>query len=181
MGRPKGSRNKRTLLKEAEQHVGSKYVDQVLDSLYVIETAMGHFFIRAEMGKNAGRKKEEVDEDYKQAAALAALVAPYRHARLSAVKLAGDPNNPARFKDDATADELRAELMKRIVTLQDAGLIDLKALPPPHGGTANQADVTGQYFYHLKRTEPNTQAQDPGLQDRLIAICAEISGVPLPA
>jgi hypothetical protein len=52
------------LLKEAEQHVGLKYVDQVLDSLYVIEAAMGHFFIRAEMGKNAGRKEEEVDEDY---------------------------------------------------------------------------------------------------------------------
>jgi hypothetical protein len=44
------------------------------------------------MGKSAGRKAEEVDEDYKQAAALAALVAPYRHARLSAMKLAGDPN-----------------------------------------------------------------------------------------
>ena len=43
-----------------------------------------------------------------------------------------------------------------------------------------KADVTGQYFYHLKRTEPNARAQDPGLQDRLIAICAEISDVPLP-
>ncbi len=42
--------------------VGSKYVDQVLDSLYVIEMAMRHFFIRAEKGKNAGRKKEEVDD-----------------------------------------------------------------------------------------------------------------------
>ena len=70
---------------------------------------MQHFFIRAEMGKNAGRKQAEVDEDYKQAAAVAALVAPYRHARLSAVKPAGDPNNPARFNDNATADELRAE------------------------------------------------------------------------
>ena len=48
-------------------------------------------------------------------------------------------------------------------------------------GGNSMADVTGQYFYHLKRTEPNTQAQNPGLQDRLIAICAEISGVPLPA
>jgi ribose transport system permease protein len=66
----------------------------VLDSLYVIEMAMRHFFIRAEMGKNAGRKSEEVDEDYKQAAALAALAAPYRHAKLSAMKLAADPNNP---------------------------------------------------------------------------------------
>jgi len=34
---------------------------------------MRHFFIRAEMGKNAGGKKEEVDDYYKQAAALAAL------------------------------------------------------------------------------------------------------------
>jgi hypothetical protein len=40
---------------------------------------------------------------------MANLAAPYRHSRLSAVKLAGDPNNPVRFKDDATADELRAE------------------------------------------------------------------------
>ena len=139
MGRPKGAKNRRTILREAEQHVGSKYVDQVLDSLYVIEMAMRHFYMRAEMGKNAGRKEALVDQDYKDAATLAALVAPFRHARLSAMRLAGDPNNPTRFKDDATADELRAELMKRIVTLQDAGLIDLKALPPPHGGTANQS------------------------------------------
>jgi hypothetical protein len=90
------------------------------------------------MGKSAGRKAEEVDEDYKQAAALAALVAPYRHARLSAMKLAGDPNNPARFDDNATADELRAELMKRLQILTSAGLIDLQALPVPAGGIANQ-------------------------------------------
>jgi NAD(P)-dependent dehydrogenase (short-subunit alcohol dehydrogenase family) len=48
-------------------------------------------------------------------------------------------------------------------------------------GDDPKADVTGQYFYHLKRMEPNAQAQDSGLQDRLIAICSEISGVPLPA
>lgn len=51
-----------TIVKEA-QHLSSKYIDQVLDSLCVIETAMRHFFIRAETGKDAGRKKEEVDED----------------------------------------------------------------------------------------------------------------------
>ena len=133
MGRPKGSRNKRTLLREAEQFVGSKYVDQVLDSLYVIETAARHFFLRAEMGKNAGRKQSEVDADYEKAAHLAALAAPYRHARLSAMKLAGAPNNPVRFKDDATADELREEVMRRLGILAEAGVIDLKALPVPDG------------------------------------------------
>jgi NAD(P)-dependent dehydrogenase (short-subunit alcohol dehydrogenase family) len=44
-----------------------------------------------------------------------------------------------------------------------------------------KAQVTGKYFYHLKRMEPNPQAHDPALQDRLIAICTEISGVALPA
>ena len=44
-----------------------------------------------------------------------------------------------------------------------------------------KAQVTGKYFYHLKRTAPNPQADDPALQDQLIAICAKISGNPLPA
>jgi hypothetical protein len=57
--------------------------------------------------------------DLAKAAHLAALVAPYRHARLSAVKLAGDPNNPLRIKDDATADELREEIMRRLAVLCD--------------------------------------------------------------
>jgi NAD(P)-dependent dehydrogenase (short-subunit alcohol dehydrogenase family) len=48
-------------------------------------------------------------------------------------------------------------------------------------GDDPKAQVTGKYFYHLKRTEPNPQAHDPALQDRFIAICAEISGVALPA
>jgi hypothetical protein len=81
-----------------------------------------------------------VDEDYKQAAAPAALVAPYRHARLSAMKLAGDPNNPVPFKDDATADELRAEVMRYIARLSEAGIIDLETLPSPERseGIANR-------------------------------------------
>jgi hypothetical protein len=108
--------------------------------LHVIEKAASHFFIRAEMGKNAGRRVEEVDQDYKQAAALAALAAPYRHPRLSAMKLAGDPNNPVRIRDDATMEELRAEMMKHLNILIDGGLIDVEALPVPNRGIANQPD-----------------------------------------
>jgi NAD(P)-dependent dehydrogenase (short-subunit alcohol dehydrogenase family) len=48
-------------------------------------------------------------------------------------------------------------------------------------GDDPKADVTGQYFYHLKRMEPNPQSHDVALQDRLIAICSDISGVALPA
>jgi NAD(P)-dependent dehydrogenase (short-subunit alcohol dehydrogenase family) len=48
-------------------------------------------------------------------------------------------------------------------------------------GDDRKADVTGQYFYHLKPKEPNPQSHDITLQDRLILMCAEISGVPFPA
>jgi hypothetical protein len=57
------------------------------------------------------------------------------------VKLAGDPNNPVRFKDNATADELRTELMKRQEILTSAGLIDLEALPAPTRKIANWRGV----------------------------------------
>jgi hypothetical protein len=65
------------------------------------------------------------------------LVAPYRHARLSAMKLAGDPNNPFRIPDAATADELRAEVMRHIARLSDAGILDLQALPSLKGPVSN--------------------------------------------
>ena len=47
-------------------------------------------------------------------------------------------------------------------------------------GDDPKARATGAYFYHLKRMAPNPQAKNPVLQDRLIAICAKISGVALP-
>ncbi|WP_158904668.1 SDR family NAD(P)-dependent oxidoreductase [Burkholderia sp. L27(2015)] len=43
-----------------------------------------------------------------------------------------------------------------------------------------QAQVTGQYFYHLHPLAPNPQAQDAVLQNRLIARCEELSKVHLP-
>jgi hypothetical protein len=58
------------------------------------------------------------------------MAAPYRHARLSAMKLAGDPNNPPHFKDDATADELRAEISRRLMVLQKAGILELQVIEP---------------------------------------------------
>jgi hypothetical protein len=101
---------------------------EFLDSLHVMEVGMRHFFAKAMHAKANKGKPETIDANMLQAVSIAEKIAPYKHARLSAVKLAGDPNNPARFKDDATADELRAELMKRVKILVSAGLIDLKAL-----------------------------------------------------
>jgi hypothetical protein len=138
MGRPKGSRNKRTLLREAEEALGrTRDPNEIVDMLLVIEKAASHFYLRAEMGKHSGtRKPKEIDEDYREAAALASLAAPYRHARLSAMKLAGDPNNPVRIKEDASLDELR-ELVKLHYD-RLAPVLDLKSLMPPGDGNANR-------------------------------------------
>jgi hypothetical protein len=121
--------------------ISSQYADATgLKMIIMVRTekAASHFYLRAEMGKNIRRNQSEVDADYEKAAHLAALAVPYRHARLSAMKLAGDPNNSMRIKDDATVEEIRAELMKHMMILIDGGLIDLEALPLPNRGIANQ-------------------------------------------
>ena len=42
------------------------------------------------------------------------------------------------------------------------------------------ARVSGGYFYHLMPRAANPQAHDPALQERLLAICREASGIDLP-
>jgi NAD(P)-dependent dehydrogenase (short-subunit alcohol dehydrogenase family) len=44
-----------------------------------------------------------------------------------------------------------------------------------------RAKVTGGYFYHLRPLAPSPQARKAMLQDRLIEICAHLSGVPFPS
>ena len=48
--------------------------------------------------------------------------------------------------------------------------------------TSNDAEamVSGEYFYHKKRRSPESAARDEKIQERLIAECARISGVPFP-
>jgi hypothetical protein len=128
--------SERGIVREAEKAMGKS--EEFVDSMHVLEYTMRHFYTRALLLKQINGKPEQIDADLKEAAAIAEMIVPYRHARLSAVKLAGDPNNPARFNDNATADELRAEIMKRLAVLTSAGLVDLQALPAPKGGIANQ-------------------------------------------
>jgi NAD(P)-dependent dehydrogenase (short-subunit alcohol dehydrogenase family) len=47
-------------------------------------------------------------------------------------------------------------------------------------GMDPQADVTGRYFYHMAEMQPDPQARDALLQDRLIDLCASLSGIVLP-
>jgi hypothetical protein len=47
-----------------------------------------------------------------------------RAPKLAGEKVAGDPRNPMHFKDDATAEELRAEIQRRLNILQKAGILE---------------------------------------------------------
>ena len=142
MGRPKGSKNRSTILREAQETMLARGLmgreQEFLDSLHVMEVGMRHFFAKAMHAKANKGKPEIIDANMLQAVSIAERIAPYRHARLSATKILGDPNNPVHFRDDATAEELRAELMKRLEILTSAGLIDLQALPAPDGETVRQ-------------------------------------------
>jgi hypothetical protein len=102
-----------------------------LDSLAVMEEGMRHFYVRAMAAKQTKQPDKVIDAAMIQAVQIAEKVAPYRHARLSAVKLAGDPNNPMRVWDDASADELGEEIMRHIRILVDGGVLSLEALLAP--------------------------------------------------
>ena len=102
--------------------------------------AASYFFRRA-LEPRKGRKAEQIDQDYRDAALLAVLAAPFRHSKLTATKILGDQNNPVHFRDDATAEELRAEIMKRLEILTSAGLIDLRALPAPSDGGTRRRSI----------------------------------------
>ncbi len=43
------------------------------------------------------------------------------------------------------------------------------------------AKVSGRYFFHKKEADYNTQADDANLQERLLALCEEVTGVRFPA
>jgi hypothetical protein len=58
------------------------------------------------------------------------------------VKLASDPNAIDGIKKDATVEELKVELAKRIVAVRDAGYVDLNALPPPANNERDVADAS---------------------------------------
>jgi hypothetical protein len=123
-------KNRSTIIRDAQEAIiarGLKGHEQdFLDSLYVMETAMQHFYVKAIVAEQNNGKADVIDANFLQAVEIAAKIAPYRHARLSAVKRAGEPNNPARFKDDATADELREKIMHHLGVLVDGGVIDLE-------------------------------------------------------
>jgi hypothetical protein len=100
-------------LQEAEEALGkARTGEAMVDPLHVMETIMMHYYTQALSKKALNKPEAEIDAAMALALHAAEKCAPYRHARLTAIKLAGDPNNPLRMLDTATTEELKAEIMK---------------------------------------------------------------------
>jgi hypothetical protein len=77
------------------------------------------------MGKRSGtRKPKEIDEDYRGGSGFGFVGRALSARPVVGYELAGDLNNPMRMR----ADDLRAEVMKRLGILIDGCPITLEAL-----------------------------------------------------
>ena len=84
MGRPKGSKNRSTIFREAQGAMVARgllgYEQDFLDSLAVMEEGMRHFYVRAIAAKQTKQPDKVIDAAMIQAVQIAEKMAPYRHA-----------------------------------------------------------------------------------------------------
>src|SRR6185437_13957383 len=112
----------------------SRAPHEIADSVCVMESAMMYFYTLALSKKHLGKPEAEVNAAMKDALMAAERVAPFRHPKLGAVKLAGDVNNPLRMLDTASKDELKAEIVRHLKIL--APVLDLEPLIALANGSA---------------------------------------------
>jgi hypothetical protein len=73
----------------------------------------------------------------------ASIAAAYRHPKLSAVKHIDHQGTTIDgISANATPEELRTEIAKRIALLRDKGYVDLDALPAPAQDDVQRGDET---------------------------------------
>ena len=86
------------------------------DSLAVMEDAMAYFYRLAlkERHRNGDADLTAIRDNLREAVTIAKEVAPYRHARLSTVKVGTDRANAPYVPDGVTAAEVREELFSMI-------------------------------------------------------------------
>jgi hypothetical protein len=116
---------------------------------------MRYFYSLGVHGAKNKAPVDEVQKCFQKALYAASLAAPYRHARLSAVKHIEQGDTIDGISPNATADELRAEIAKRIRQLIDKGYVDLEALPPPANGEVEVpiADAEGDEEDHQEGSD----------------------------
>jgi hypothetical protein len=134
MPRARGSKNRQTVERETAKKIAAARAELVknappldfsmpLDSLDMMEHVIRRFYFRAKIAERLGDRvdRRRAKAAFMQAVRAAEKVARYRHAQLSAIKLAGDIN--AKVTDSASLDELVAKLKGELHKL--APIIDL--------------------------------------------------------
>jgi hypothetical protein len=105
------------------------------DSLEIMEGVTRHFFLRALIDESMGSQTDwnAVDSVMLKALAAASKVARYRHAQLSAIKLAGDIN--AKVTDGASLDDLLVKIKGELQKLKPilGPTIELEVAGEPQG------------------------------------------------
>ena len=126
MGRPPGSRNKKTLIREQRIREAAKLARGpeegaiLIDSLQILEAGMRYFFSRFQAGvAEKSPNDAQVRADILDAVSVAKDLAPYRYARLSAMKLASDPKPDPL--DGLSREELRQKVIQELKELEVLG------------------------------------------------------------
>jgi hypothetical protein len=108
-------------------------VVNVADPLEVIEQVMKYFYGLGVHGAKSKAPVDDVQKCFNKALYAASLAAPYRHARLSAVKHIDQADTIDGIGPSASVEELRTALAKRVALLRDkgeqAGLVEIFARP----------------------------------------------------
>lgn len=128
-------KGRRTIMREAQLALANgKRRPVILDSLEVIERAM-MFFYDAAMAELRKKKPDSrrLVELHLNAAAMAKEVAPYRHPKLSAIKIAKRDDDPLEGK---TLEQLREEII--------AGCEELGFFEGMPVGVASQTPAAGR-------------------------------------
>jgi hypothetical protein len=153
-GRLKGSKNRKTLEREKAERIAAARDELAknappidftasFDSLDIMEKVMRHFYLRALIEERMGSQTDwnSVDTLMLKALGAAEKVARYRHAQLSAIKLAGDIN--AKVTDNASLDELLAKIKGQLEKLKPilGPIIDLEIVGEQEGARTSLFDV----------------------------------------
>ena len=142
-GRRKGAKNVNTVWREAQVLVGdSGLVVDAADPLEVIEQVMRYFYGLGVHGAKSKAPVDEVQKCFNRALHAASIAAAYRHPKLSAVKHIEQIDSIDGISANATPEELRIEIAKRIALLRDKGYVDLDALPAPAQDDVQRGDET---------------------------------------
>ena len=92
---------------------------------------MRYFYAIGLHGAKSKAPVDEVQKCFNRALHAASIAAAYRHPKLSAVKHLEKTHSIDGISANASVEELRAEIAKRVALLRDKGYLNLDALPPP--------------------------------------------------